>query len=270
MINRLNLKGNDLILFAMIYGFSQDGESEYRGSLKYMSDALRVSKNTVLSVKRRLIAENLILETKDKTGNRFRYNPEEVQKRMLVLTMSIPLDGEAKDAKRFLEESDKDVTWLVPGGANSEQGGGAKTEPSSGANSEPNKNTSKNKDIDRVPLSIRNRCFGPGNRKKRKVGEIVEIVGSDSYLNRRERFFDQVHKVHLEKEILSIEESRAFARHWVETDPLLQGTKWMVMKWEFEATFDIAGRMRTWRSNDQKWKERDGVKTKTENGDELR
>ena len=32
MINRLGLKGAKLNIFAIIYGFSQDGESEFSGS----------------------------------------------------------------------------------------------------------------------------------------------------------------------------------------------------------------------------------------------
>ena len=36
MIRDLALKGNELALFAIIYGFSQDGESKFNGSLKYL------------------------------------------------------------------------------------------------------------------------------------------------------------------------------------------------------------------------------------------
>ena len=35
MISDLQLKGNELLTYALIYGFSQDGESEFKGSLKY-------------------------------------------------------------------------------------------------------------------------------------------------------------------------------------------------------------------------------------------
>ena len=37
MISDLQLKGNELLTYALIYGFSQDGESEFKGSLKYLS-----------------------------------------------------------------------------------------------------------------------------------------------------------------------------------------------------------------------------------------
>lgn len=38
MRNRLHLKGNDLHVYAMLYSFSQDGKSEFRGSIAYMAD----------------------------------------------------------------------------------------------------------------------------------------------------------------------------------------------------------------------------------------
>ena len=46
MIADLQLKGNELLTYALIYGFSQDGESEFKGSLKYISSFLGVSKST--------------------------------------------------------------------------------------------------------------------------------------------------------------------------------------------------------------------------------
>lgn len=49
-----NLRGNDLILYALIYGFSQDGETEFRGSLKYMGEALHISKRGVQKILSRL------------------------------------------------------------------------------------------------------------------------------------------------------------------------------------------------------------------------
>ena len=38
MVTELGLKGNELFLYAIIYGFSQDGETEFSGSLRYMQE----------------------------------------------------------------------------------------------------------------------------------------------------------------------------------------------------------------------------------------
>ena len=40
MVKDLELAGNELIAYALIYGFSQDGESQFRGSLSYVADWL--------------------------------------------------------------------------------------------------------------------------------------------------------------------------------------------------------------------------------------
>ena len=40
MRTRLGLKGNELMLFAMIYGFCQDGNNSYKCSIKYIQDWL--------------------------------------------------------------------------------------------------------------------------------------------------------------------------------------------------------------------------------------
>lgn len=48
MINRLGLKGTALELFAIIYGFTQDGESRFTGSLQYICDFTGASRRTVI------------------------------------------------------------------------------------------------------------------------------------------------------------------------------------------------------------------------------
>ena len=35
MVKELELTGNELIAYALVYGFSQDGESKFKGSLNY-------------------------------------------------------------------------------------------------------------------------------------------------------------------------------------------------------------------------------------------
>lgn len=47
MINELELKGNELIIYAIIYGFSQDGEQKFTGTLQYLADATSSSRNGV-------------------------------------------------------------------------------------------------------------------------------------------------------------------------------------------------------------------------------
>lgn len=65
MINELNLKGNELLLYAIIYGFSQDGKSEYHGSISYIEDAIRASRPNIIKILKKLLDKKLIIKTKE-------------------------------------------------------------------------------------------------------------------------------------------------------------------------------------------------------------
>lgn len=79
-ITRLELKGNELILYALIYGFSQDGHSKFRGSLSYIEKALGISRNTIIGILDKLTEKNYIKKEFNPTGNLYSANTELVQK----------------------------------------------------------------------------------------------------------------------------------------------------------------------------------------------
>ena len=54
MVNELKLTGNELTLYALIYGFSQDGESKFKGSAQYMADSLGISRRATLELLKKL------------------------------------------------------------------------------------------------------------------------------------------------------------------------------------------------------------------------
>lgn len=60
MVNELHLSGNELLLYALIFGFSQDGESEYYGSQSYMAESLGLTRESVLRTIKRLEDKGLI------------------------------------------------------------------------------------------------------------------------------------------------------------------------------------------------------------------
>jgi protein-arginine kinase activator protein McsA len=47
MCNEFELKGNELLVYALIYGFSQDGESSFFGGRKYIAETFNISLPTV-------------------------------------------------------------------------------------------------------------------------------------------------------------------------------------------------------------------------------
>lgn len=69
MVNDLKLSGNELICYALIYGFTQDEESEFRGSLQYISDWLGVSKQNVRLIIKRLVEKGLIIKRDEFINN---------------------------------------------------------------------------------------------------------------------------------------------------------------------------------------------------------
>ena len=65
MLTRLGLKGTALQLYAIIYGFSQDGESSFTGSLQYLSDFTNSSKPTVIKTLKELVDRGYVLKTEN-------------------------------------------------------------------------------------------------------------------------------------------------------------------------------------------------------------
>lgn len=62
MISELNLKGNDLLVYAIIYGFSQDDESEFTGSLNYLAAWCNGTKSGIQKNIKNLIDRGLIIK----------------------------------------------------------------------------------------------------------------------------------------------------------------------------------------------------------------
>ena len=60
MVSELHLTGNELLAYAVIYGFSQDGASAFRGTLAYIAEWLGCSKSSAHRTLRRLTERGLI------------------------------------------------------------------------------------------------------------------------------------------------------------------------------------------------------------------
>lgn len=72
MLNELKLKGNELIIYAIIYGFSQTEDTKFTGSLKYLADCTGTSKQTVISCLKSLVDKGLIIkEVEERNGVKF-------------------------------------------------------------------------------------------------------------------------------------------------------------------------------------------------------
>jgi predicted transcriptional regulator len=69
MRNELHLRNKELLVYAIIYGFSQVPGTKYTGSLKYLYESCGVSKSTILRILQSLCSRGLLTkETKNING----------------------------------------------------------------------------------------------------------------------------------------------------------------------------------------------------------
>lgn len=60
MVTELGLKGNELLVYAIIYGFSQDDNQVFRGSLQYLADWTKSTKQGIIKNLKSLLEKDLI------------------------------------------------------------------------------------------------------------------------------------------------------------------------------------------------------------------
>lgn len=128
MINRLGLSGRELHAYAIIYGFTQDGETEFNGSLTYIMEWLgTTSKHTALRAIDSLLEKGLIAK-RQTTSKGVVTN---YYKTILPYPTKITAgkEGSAETA---------------PGQCRNSTGGSAETAPGGSAETAPNNNTNNN------------------------------------------------------------------------------------------------------------------------------
>ena len=165
MLNKLDLKGVALQVFAIIYGFSQDGESSFTGSLQYLCDFTNSSKNTVIKALKELVDKGYIQKSESTiNGVRFctyKANEQVVQK-------------------------------LNRGSAETEPGGSAEIAPGGGAETEPNNKVFYNKSL--IDKEIKNvidlyhtictsfsKVVAVSPARKKAIKELLKRYGLDDF-----------------------------------------------------------------------------------------
>ncbi|MBQ1759012.1 MAG: helix-turn-helix domain-containing protein [Prevotella sp.] len=68
MRTRLNLKGVELMVYAIIYGFSQDGESVFSGTARYLAEWVGVTRRSMMDILKKLVDKGLLVKI-DKVVN---------------------------------------------------------------------------------------------------------------------------------------------------------------------------------------------------------
>ena len=62
MLKDLKLKSNELLVYAIIYGFSKDGQGCFYGSISYLAETINVSTGTIKNVLKSLTEKKLIVK----------------------------------------------------------------------------------------------------------------------------------------------------------------------------------------------------------------
>ena len=136
MINRLGLSGRELHVYAIIYGFTQDGESEFNGSLNYIAEWLgTTSRHTAIRALDGLIEKRLI-EKRQVFNNG-------VQSNFYKAILPPPYKNSSAETAQGLCQND------TGNSVKTAQGGSAKTAPN---NNIIYKDINNNKDISLKPL----------------------------------------------------------------------------------------------------------------------
>lgn len=62
MVTDLRLKGNELLVYALVYGFCQDGGSEFTGSVSYIQEWTGMTYRGALNILQSLVAKGLLIK----------------------------------------------------------------------------------------------------------------------------------------------------------------------------------------------------------------
>ena len=106
MVKELGLTGNELIAYALVYGFSQDDESEFKGSLNYVAEWLNCSRTTAFNLLNKLADDGFIKKTK-KTINGVKFCNYSATKPNNEELKEIKLRKQIRKEKEKLERSSK-------------------------------------------------------------------------------------------------------------------------------------------------------------------
>lgn len=110
MFNEFGLKGNDAWVFALIYGFTQDGVSKFTGSINYVARTFNLTRKTVIVIMDRLEEKNLIKKIQI-VKNNVTYNE-------FVLGSVISTLGSVENAKGSVKISREGSVKITPNNTN--------------------------------------------------------------------------------------------------------------------------------------------------------
>lgn len=238
MITDMGLKGNELLIYAIISGFSQDGASAFIGSISYFQEFTSLSRQAVINILKNLIQKGLI-EKEQEISNGITINAYRVVKKLDYLSKNLTTCKEnrlllekreneekkvtqrkvVKESKDLKEDKEIKEIYSKEKKENEERGNGLFDETI---------NTEKN--TPPTPISAP------------PLPPIDEVKKKSTFEEREKRFVERV-QAYSNRYTQSMLD--AFIRCW--TEPNASNTK---MRFEMQQTFEIGRRLATWASKE--------------------
>ena len=108
MVDDLHLKGIELQLYAIIHGFSQDGENAFRGSIAYLQDWTGVARSTVFNGLASLVDKGL-LEKKDIFMGNVKFCEYKTTSKKIIPPVRKQDGGSTKTRPNNIEDNKDDI-----------------------------------------------------------------------------------------------------------------------------------------------------------------
>jgi len=169
MVNDLGLHGNELTLYAIIYGFSQDGRSEFVGSISYIQEWLGCSRPTAIKTLSALVEKGLIVKKVAKNGfdcNAYKALP------------NLP-DGSQKTLPGVVKNFNQGSKETLLGVVKNFNQGSQKTLPNNYINNNTNNYSYKDTDAPATPAAPAPPVEDEKKPAKHKYGEYKNVLLTD-------------------------------------------------------------------------------------------
>lgn len=200
MVNDLELKGNELIVYGLIYGFSQDGFSWFSGSQSYIASWLGgASRTTVDSCLRKLVSKGL-LKKRDRVENGVKFCDYQA---------IIPkLDRVPKNWTGDVQKLDRGCTDSGQGGCTDSGHHIYKLDNNSNNNKDNIDNRQNNIAIDRSKKP-------KTKEQKHKHGEFMHVLLTDKELDKLKADYPNEYQTMIRDldEYLELHPSKSYANH---------------------------------------------------------
>lgn len=174
MVNDLGLRGNELAVYAMIWGFSQDGRSEFVGSISYIQEWLGCSRPTAIKTLSSLAEKGLIVKKVARNGfdsNAYKALPN-------------PAEGSQKTLLGVVKNFNQGSKEILPGVVKNFNEGSKETLPNNYINNNSNNYIDKDIPPQAAPTAPAPSSDGEEKPVKHKYGEYKNVLLTDKELDK--------------------------------------------------------------------------------------